>query len=200
MSFHLLLVRTQELRFIALPVAGVRAGPFPGISLSVHKLLCPGLPEILLPFKKGNKAPCTSCFELLLLLRCLCVWAVRAAASAHRTGHLFGMLHPCCCGHRASQVTYNHLLLAVHMPNRSSVGVNQTTAPCGVPVSLPCAVCIRVGRCPAGAPAAVQACGARSGDVQPAQIHAPCAWWLPGSTGFLEKEKQFLKRSSQMEN
>ena len=57
MSFYLLLVRTQELNFIASLVTKVRAGPFLGKSQCVHKLLHPGLSEILLPFKKGRKKP-----------------------------------------------------------------------------------------------------------------------------------------------
>lgn len=64
MSFLLLLLRM--LHFTALPVTRVRAGPFLGISL---KFLHPGLPETLLPFKKGNKTPWTRCFVLLFLLR-----------------------------------------------------------------------------------------------------------------------------------
>lgn len=57
MSFYLLLVRTQELNFITSLVTRVRAGPFLGKSLCVHKLLHPELSDILLPFKKGRKKP-----------------------------------------------------------------------------------------------------------------------------------------------
>lgn len=95
MSFCRLLLRTQELNFIALPV---RAGPFVGIILSMHKLLHPGLPEILLPFRKGNKPPYASCFELLLSLRCP---GSESHTSAQGTEHRLEMLHPCCCGHKA---------------------------------------------------------------------------------------------------
>lgn len=87
MSFYLLLVRTQELNFIALLVTEVRAGLFLGKSLCVNELH-PGLSEILLPFKKGRKKPkCTSRFEQFLLPRCCCFLAVRAIALALCTEH-----------------------------------------------------------------------------------------------------------------
>ena len=92
----------------------------------------------------------------------------------------------------------HHLLMAVHVPNLGSVGANQTTALYRVPVSL--------------SDRGVHPCEAVPGGEVPLQsevggvtrsgcrARAPCAQWLPGSARFLEQEKQFLKRSSQMEN
>lgn len=114
MSFHVLLVRTQELNFIALPVTRVRAGPFLGMSLSVYRLLHTGLPEIRLPFKRGNKTPCTSCFELLLLLRCP---GSESPSPWHRASLRCSII--AAVGTGLPKSPYYHLLVSVRVPNSS---------------------------------------------------------------------------------
>lgn len=95
----------------------------------------------------------------------------------------------------------HHLPMAVHVPNVGSVRVNQTMALYCVPVSLshhhvhPCGVV------PSGEVLLQsRAMGLRAVTCSRHGARAPCTRWLPGSARFLEQEKQFLKRSSQMEN
>lgn len=91
------------------------------------------------------------------------------------------MFHPCCCGHRAPQVT---------LPSPSHGGSRAKPRLCWGepghgPVSSPCfpfpSPCASVwGGARWGGPAAIRGCGAWSGDVQPAwsqgSLHSVPPW------------------------